>query len=295
MNDEVRPSVPVGYLARLVERVAPTEPTLRRRQPALFESAHPALVEPVAEPVGTGMLRRDAAPVLAELAVAPRPTHTVPAPVRTPAQLPSRPPQDEQPSANARATTVPHEAPRVDSTIRIMRDGALARPVPARSPTAFAPTPTALRPASPPPAPPDAARARRRPALERETVVPPRRAAEPPAVAPVAHKRPVARADTVTTPAPPKSTAAPAAPAATPPRPPPPPAFAPRNTARRQAATALQPAPRPAVRELPPIEVTIGRIEVRAVAGAPGAPRGTPNATPRLSLDEYLRDRGGSR
>jgi len=42
----------------------------------------------------------------------------------------------------------------------------------------------------------------------------------------------------------------------------------------------------------PIIRVTIGRVDVRAVTQAPPARRATPPA-PKLSLEEYLRSRGG--
>lgn len=52
----------------------------------------------------------------------------------------------------------------------------------------------------------------------------------------------------------------------------------------RRAQTA---APAPA-----PVQITIGRVEVRAASGAPErAPRPTGPAAPRLSLDDYLRQR----
>ncbi|GAA0764043.1 hypothetical protein GCM10009107_49700 [Ideonella azotifigens] len=111
----------------------------------------------------------------------------------------------------------------------------------------------------------------------------------------MAHSRALARATQVATPTQPKPSAASPAHAATPPRLALPPALSPRNAARRQAATAPQPAPRAVVPELPPIKVTIGRIEVRAVTGAPSTPRSTTSAAPRLSLDQYLRNRGGQR
>jgi hypothetical protein len=41
---------------------------------------------------------------------------------------------------------------------------------------------------------------------------------------------------------------------------------------------------------LPPVQVTIGRVDVRAVAAPPAAERSRRNA-PRLSLEQYLRER----
>jgi hypothetical protein len=65
----------------------------------------------------------------------------------------------------------------------------------------------------------------------------------------------------------------------------------PRRAARAAAQAQQVPAP-----SAPPVQVTIGRIEVRAVAG-PGTPARSPRAAPpRLTLDDYLRSRsGGSR
>jgi len=43
----------------------------------------------------------------------------------------------------------------------------------------------------------------------------------------------------------------------------------------------------------PPIQVTIGRLEIRAVTPPTPAPAERPAAAPRLSLDDYLRGRNG--
>ncbi len=49
-------------------------------------------------------------------------------------------------------------------------------------------------------------------------------------------------------------------------------------------------------REVAPVQVTIGRIEVRAVAAPAAAPaRGVVRAAPRLGLEQYLRERHGGR
>jgi hypothetical protein len=44
---------------------------------------------------------------------------------------------------------------------------------------------------------------------------------------------------------------------------------------------------------LPPIEITIGRLEIRATQPAQPAPRPRPSRAPALGLDDYLRQRGG--
>jgi hypothetical protein len=67
-----------------------------------------------------------------------------------------------------------------------------------------------------------------------------------------------------------------------------------RPAARRAAE---RPALRPegASREPPPVRVTIGRIEVRAVASPPPPPRPAPQRPEPLSLDEYLEVRRNGR
>ena len=57
--------------------------------------------------------------------------------------------------------------------------------------------------------------------------------------------------------------------------------------ARRDAPFAAAPTPAP-------VQISIGRVEVRAVQAAPDPPRASGPATPRLSLDDYLRQRNGS-
>ena len=65
----------------------------------------------------------------------------------------------------------------------------------------------------------------------------------------------------------------------------------PRRAERGQAAAAAMPPPPPT------IEITIGRVEVRAVhPPAPVArPQSAAQAAPRLSLEEYLRNQNGGR
>ncbi len=58
--------------------------------------------------------------------------------------------------------------------------------------------------------------------------------------------------------------------------------------ASSNAAVAASPA------ALPPVQITIGRVEIRAVAPpAQDAARGRKATGPRLTLDDYLRERGG--
>jgi len=64
----------------------------------------------------------------------------------------------------------------------------------------------------------------------------------------------------------------------------------------------MKPAPTPAIsllqpspKEPPAIHVTIGRVEVRAVAPSVAAPKPAPQYAPKLSLEDYLKRRNGER
>jgi hypothetical protein len=77
--------------------------------------------------------------------------------------------------------------------------------------------------------------------------------------------------------------------------------------ARRQETASTEPQPtrhharqaathdgaRKSAEVAPTINVTIGRVEVRATQGQPAAKRRSEGATPRMSLDDYLRRRNG--
>ncbi len=66
-----------------------------------------------------------------------------------------------------------------------------------------------------------------------------------------------------------------------------------RETARRSDPSGPRlPADRPAV---PSVQVSIGRVEVRAVFAPPPSPSRRPSPSPALSLDDYLkqREKGG--
>jgi hypothetical protein len=66
----------------------------------------------------------------------------------------------------------------------------------------------------------------------------------------------------------------------------------PRRAERGQAAAAATPPPPPT------IEITIGRVEVRATVSPPAPvarPQPVAEAAPRLSLEEYLRIQNGGR
>lgn len=64
------------------------------------------------------------------------------------------------------------------------------------------------------------------------------------------------------------------------------PSLRPAPSVARPAAVSMQPTPPPT------IQVTIGRVEIRATQQA-SPPRPARSATPRLSLEEYLRSRSG--
>jgi hypothetical protein len=71
-------------------------------------------------------------------------------------------------------------------------------------------------------------------------------------------------------------------------------AFEPQPTRRVARQTQARDASRArAVEAAPTINVTIGRVEVRATQGPSPAPRRTEVAAPRMSLDDYLRRRSG--
>lgn len=72
--------------------------------------------------------------------------------------------------------------------------------------------------------------------------------------------------------------------------------IAPREAPRPQTSTGVDPHDHPASgSDEPEIHVTIGRVEVRAVSGQ-GAARPTSSTRgPKMTLDEYLRDRSSGR
>jgi hypothetical protein len=74
---------------------------------------------------------------------------------------------------------------------------------------------------------------------------------------------------------------------------------APQPTVAERAQPRMNHSPRPAPGEqqrqpaLPAVQVTIGRLEIRAVSSAAGPPRRTRAAAPKLSLEAYLQSRNG--
>jgi len=67
----------------------------------------------------------------------------------------------------------------------------------------------------------------------------------------------------------------------------------PRPARRREGQAAARDARGVRAEAPPTINVTIGRVEVRATQGPTPAPRRTETAAPRMSLDDYLRRRNG--
>jgi hypothetical protein len=67
----------------------------------------------------------------------------------------------------------------------------------------------------------------------------------------------------------------------------------PRHVPRRERQAAARDAKIERAEVAPTINVTIGRVEVRATQGTPPAPRRAETAAPRMSLDDYLRRRNG--
>jgi hypothetical protein len=64
------------------------------------------------------------------------------------------------------------------------------------------------------------------------------------------------------------------------------------SRAERSLVGGVETATSPQGQPAPVINVTIGRVEVRAVQGSPARPRGEPAKPKALSLDDYLKQRG---
>jgi len=289
-----------GFLGQLARRLDAAEPVLQRRQPARFEPVQPWTGD-VAGPAETTPAGRSAADDAA-VPVAPLPlpraeraaatsraaSPAAAAPVARPsdaaAHASARSPRGEGEAAS-RAVAVPAPPPlappAIAESIRppretLVRDTRVVveRSVPAPSPPAAAVARPMPAPSPPPradaraaPAPVAAWAPMRLPALDATLGAPRNEKAAPPRAA---------------------DTGALARPAA-PPRAP----LAPVAASARRAARSPDAPARPAPAALPPIEVTIGRVEIRAVAPAPAPARPARAAGPRLSLDDYLRQRDG--
>jgi hypothetical protein len=290
-----------GFLGQFARRLDPDEPRLERRRPARFEPTAPgrdsAIVEIALERFASPPTSREPAPAPAVVVAHDATAVTAAAATRAPPAIAA--------AGNARidepATAVARSAAPTDAL----------RPAPALPPRAAAPTISeTIQPAHT--------------AVKRQASVIVQAPAAPVlAPAPPTPPRPAADSDARTrppppaprTPAQPSSDAvvphapAPVPPAAEPPRPSvtapvarqaDPPRLQQRPAAlglspqlARRTAPAAPRAPMPVRGAPPPIEVTIGRVEIRAVAPAAPAPQRARAAGPRLTLDDYLRSRGG--
>jgi len=67
----------------------------------------------------------------------------------------------------------------------------------------------------------------------------------------------------------------------------------PRPARRRERQAAARESHKERVEVPPTINVTIGRVEVRATQAPQPAQRRAESASPRMSLDDYLRRRNG--
>lgn len=275
-----------GHLARLIERARPGDTLLQRRQPSRFEPAQPWAAAPVVDEE-----------------VAARPSDTAqPAPPSAPASAaPASPPhaskQDEaatprRPDAAAPVAEIHRQELRVlRETLRVDRSIVMSA----------TPAPIAERPSrethvegEAPVDAPQRAMARQ-PAIEAPLPRSPARGEASTAASPAS---PLPRQGALALPPP----AAPAAPMAAPLLRPPPAPVVRRPERPAQAAAPSAPRRMPSAPSRPsttaeappPVQVTIGRIEVRAVAAAP-APAPSRRAAPRLSLEQYLQDRHGGR
>jgi len=287
---EVRPLLTAdSHLARLVQRVHPNEAALQRRQPSMFEPGQ-----------GGGLADHGDAAVDA----AP-PASSPPRPRSEPvAATPSPPPRSRTATEAASPATIAPIAPIAHQELRVLRE-TLRIDASLRTPALPVPQP-ATAAAAPETGHTTQARqvehvsAQARASLERVRVEPVvRREAERLRAEPAAPRRPGLRESPGVSPHP--------APAAITPAPLLHPAHAASQPAATtvpraaQRATALQALRRQPVasaaspRELPPVQVTIGRVEVRAVTAPPAASERRARAAPRLSLEQYLheRQRGG--
>lgn len=280
-----------GYLARLVERALPDTPLIRRRQPALFEPDRPwtgtrvdESFEETESPARASHRDADAnvqrPPPPAPSQDAPTPPHEGAARVVEAARAPGE--GRDTTTVIVRHETLHVQVPVADASIRRAEFDAAKR---ARATVPAPPAPPAAVPVQParavqPPA--EARRVEPSPAVRPD---PPRRVAPVVQPVPARAQSPIASRDVAERVR--DAGARRAAQAAHPSMPHP----VPRRAVR---AAAFAPPQAPA-RELPPVEVTIGRVEVRA-ASAPAreAPRAS-RAAPRLSLDQYLRERTGGR
>lgn len=278
------PSPAGGHLAQLLERARPGVESLRRRQPSRFEP-----VQPWAGPAVADAVDARAAPALRSDLPAEQTPPAAPKVDRA-ASPPSSEKTARHPDAIPTVTEVHrHEWRLLRETLRVDR--------------------TIVTPASA--APIIQHQVREAPVATHasadghaQAAAPRREADEAQPARPSPRRTPIEPSERPRSPFPPKDEVA--APIAAPLlRTPPTPTIRPpeqkASTARtatavstlrpRQATAASTIADRPTPTPTP-IQVTIGRIEVRAVS-APPAPTASRRTAPRLSLEKYLTDRHG--
>lgn len=277
----------VGHLARLVQRARPTEALLQRRQPSLFEQVQPGAQargtddEPVDAVMSTPLsVHRASEPAAARAAASQRPEPGVTETARRPpAPMPAPHPVTRQ------ELRVPRETLRIDAS---MRTAPTAPPTMERPARHMVPGQTASSPATGQMAAPQladgAAAPRPSPTRPREesAATHPRQRAESGGFAPAGRTTAAATAVPLLRPV----RALSVLPASL--------ARAAQRAANAQSVRRQQATHAPSPHELPAVQVTIGRIEVRAVA-APAAAERSAKTAPRLGLEQYLRERHGGR
>lgn len=285
-----------GFLRHIVRRAQGQAPVLQRRRPSLYESRQ----EPAAEAGEAIATQPAAAAVETRRAAEPEATRTAP---RAPVAV-SEPAADQAfpqniatpPPALPRATTTPAPTPApatLIESIQTLRETVVVAPANAATPNQ-APQPP--RRDTTPAAAIDAPTVR----PLRDAIAPTAALRSPPSIATrasAAEPRPAQAQAPAPPPAAASATTRASAPA------PPPPLPAPARLAARDAAPAAvaHPARRnapaaPAPAAPAPVQVSIGRVEIRAGAAA-ATPAATPrrNGAPALGLDDYLRQRHGDR
>jgi hypothetical protein len=286
MNEERAPAA--GFLAHLVERVRPTEPLLQRRQPSLFEPVQPWTDARTRDGPGDGS---DGVPrTMPDAPVSPAVTSPA-APIGMFAPPPAVPaPTSRQSTESADASApaaMPTAATTVRQELRILRETLRVGPSLRVIHEVITPAPAAPVQIEPLTVAASAAPAFEAPRAPDTAPEKPRTAQPAPEPLVLASPRPLAPVAVLTPPpSHPARAEAMAVPVALRSHAPPPLAHAAQRAAAAQAALRQAQPPR----ELPPVQVTIGHVDVRAVAAPPAAERSRHNP-PRLSLEQYLRER----
>ena len=259
------------FLSRVLARSQGQAPVLQRRRASLFEPQpavaqveSPASRPASPQPAPSAPLSREPAAVMERAPIQPFPVA-----VRAPAEL------DATPVSRSESPVRSREQPREPAEERgtVLVEVGLGPPIAA--PVARPMAPSFEASVAPPVVTPGAPLAR--PSAPAPAVTPPvrRRAGVP---RPGSETIPRAGSEAVA-PAPRPTVVTPL---------PRPPLSSARGLTRRPAAPVMTSAP-PA----PAIQVTIGRIEVRAVQSPSAPARRQGPAGPRLSLEEYLKSRAG--